>query len=648
MSLYFADPTDSRRASPAYFQRGLFYRPLNTYPWPISAIIPANSTSFLLYREHLGHIFASAMAGDTGFIPIDHDLDITGLESFDRLPLRAPHLQIHTKDPISDEDLRKYKGVKVYMGPQNPHSYQFERATFTETIEIAKNFKVSTGNGPVKASNSSIDGLKAISTVSRLLCLYLGTQAPMSSSPTINKELKMGVVYILHQTGWEDRDATWEHKIWTIGKNKASGFVSGGDIAIEPMTHDTTDTIRSVSQIPRSASGHYFPYFEGSIDSQPHIVKDMISQYFYRVFGAREAAVAKGVSLVMGYWEGCAASDVGKELTHLAYVIKLGMETGGRVVMIHDGEFYRGAVLQTSKWLKVENSIVKPLSGSATTKAIESFVSAAGILTQIAALLSSLQLADGSAAVVLTEVEIRKSAQLVEQVMLREPITAENILDNLAPLVKRLVYDTEDYITVNSNNLISFLHGAKSGTTPDTPMAITIEALTIRDPAYFQLARFGHTAPSFINPGGVKFDLFKRADDDPNSKGVVQTVVKRMKGKGGVIEEKREEITVYGWGTIFITRKELQYAYADYKQMVREKAIRQTRNDKIKSTAMKVVLDKGSGPLLVALRDFGNDEKLKGPKAKKNDKKRKYEAEIDVGEDIEVDSDDEADVGVGF
>jgi hypothetical protein len=347
----------------------------------------------------------------------------------------------------------------------------------------------------------------------------------------------------------------------------------------------------------------------------------------------------------MEYWDNAASTDSGLALTHLGFIIGLALDTGGRVTAIHEGGKYRGAVLTTSRELLVEGKLVKPLTGAATRKGIESFFSSQGTLAAIATSLSKLAMADGSPAVVIGAGTISTSPKLVEQVMLREAITEENVRSELEPLLLALRYD-EDFNTVNQTNLISFLHGVKANETPSTPMWISIELLAAKDPRYFQLARFGSTAPSFFNPGGVKIDLYMKSDDDPKAKSYTEKVVKKIKGKGGIVTEKEEEVVRYGWETIYTTRRELPLAYVDLKAMINEKAIKQMTSEKQKSMANKFSLEKGSGPLLVALRDFGNDKKKPGKSAKVTLGKRKYEAEVDIGEDIDRDSDDDMNLGL--
>jgi len=217
-------------------------------------------------------------------------------------------------------------------------------------------------------------------------------------------------------------------------------------------------------------------------------------------------------------------------------------------------------------------------------------------------------------------------------------------MGELRPLILALRYD-EDYITVNPTNLISFLHGVKSNTVPSTPMWITIELLAAKDTAYFQLARFGSTGPSFFNPGGVKVDLFVKSDDDPKAKAFKEKVFKKFKTKSGVVE-KEEEVERWGWEVIYVTRRELPLALLDLQSMIKEKAIKQMTSEKQKSAAVKIMLEKGSGPVLVALRDFGNDKKKEGRSAKKTLGKRKFEAEVEIGEEIELDSDDDMNLGL--
>jgi hypothetical protein len=314
--------------------------------------------------------------------------------------------------------------------------------------------------------------------------------------------------------------------------------------------------------------------------------------------------------------------------------------------MIEDGGKYRGATVSTTRWLVVEGNIVKPLSFSNNADAVAAFYSSTGTLGAIASEVSKLMMRDGGAAVTISAIDINTSAKLVAECHKREAISDQNILSAVTPLIQVVRFDSEDLATVNQQTLISFLHGVKADAVPDTPMFITIEALVSQDPHYYQLSRFGSTGPSFINPGGVKFDLFVKSDDDPKAKSWTEKRIVRQKVKGGKIEEKEEEVTRYGWDEIYVLRRELPLAYKDLKQMIKERAIRQTTNQKLKSTAVKVKLEKGSGPVLVALRDFGNDEKLKGQSAKKTLGKRKFEEELNIGEAADDGSDDDADFGM--
>jgi len=611
--------------------------------------MPLTAGDFGLYKDHLPHILSAEIEGKTGYQKIDHTTDITGLEGCDRLPFRAPHLQLHTVDPISDEDLKTFKGRKVYMGPQNPHSYQFERTTFEKTADIARAFPVKTDNGPTKTSNTSIQGVKAISTVSRLIQLFLGLQRPVSATATLNKKVEVGMVYVHSATGYEDTGVSWHEGAFSVGKKEATKLdVKGGDILYKVYSHETGETIKSVTSIPKNAAAHLFPYFEGSIDSYEQIVLSFIEKYFQRMFGKGEKAVAKGVSRIMEYWKSASSTDVGMELTHLAFVCSLALDTGGLVTLIKDGEFYRGAVLTTSRWLIVEGNIVKPLTGSEAREARLSFFSATGTLSAIAVEVSKLLMRDGSPAEVITADDIKQSWMLLAEIEKREAISEKNILDSLRPLITALQYDNEVLETVNQQTLLSFLHGVKTKTVPQTPVYITIEALVSQDPRYYQLSRFGSTAPSFINPGGSKYDLFVKSDDDPKAKSWTEKRIVRQKQKGGKVEEKEEEVTRYGWDELYVLRRELPLAYKDLLQMIKEKAIRQTTNEKIKSTSVKIKLDKGSGPVLVALRDFGSTEKKKGATAKKTSGKRKFEEEEMIGEEADDGSDDDVDFGMDF
>jgi len=533
------------------------------------------------------------------------------------------------------------------MGPQNPHSYQFERDTFENTVKLARNFAVIDEDGATKLSNSNIQGMKAISTVSRLLHLFLGLQRPSTTSATYNKAAEIGVVYVNPATGWEKTGFSYHSGAYSVGKDQATAIgASTGDLVYKTYAFDTTNAIKSPSSVSRNSLTHYFPYFDGSIESYDNIVKDFISLYFARVFGKNEKAVAKGVTRIMGYWKSAAGTDVGQELTHLCFVCKLALDTGGLVTLIKDGEIYRGATRSATRWLLVEGNAVKPLAPASNKDAINAFYSAGGTLASIAVEISKLLMKDGSPATQVTAVDINTSAKLVEKCHEREAISSQNIRDALEPLITALKYDSEEFATVNQPNILSFLHGVKSNTVPSTPMYISIEVLVSQNPHYYQLARFGSTGPSFINPGGVKFDLFVKADDDPKAKSWTEKRILRQKVKGGKIEEKEEEVTRYGWDEIYILRRELPLAMKDLTMMIKERAIRQTEQSKMKSTAVKIKLEKGSGPVLVALRDFGNTEKLKGTSAKKTLGKRKYEEEVNVGNPADDSEDDDADFGM--
>jgi len=654
---YFGLPTSNRERDMVFAMRDLNFRRVNRIAdIPITPLPVQGSFYYRALSGNIAHLMHSTEKGIPSPVFDGGPEDMIKLSKVDILPMPRFTIAIVSSLPLTAAMITTNGLEKVFISPIHKNTYLKRKIANVDIPALLSSLKMPNGtiNFDIghKAAAMSLKGVMAVSTLSRLARLFLQSQVPSTDDGTEMKNR-----YAKYDETLVDGDSKYpkiKDSVVVVGKDLASDWGIDDDtkysipwILVPKL--DPDDYI-STPAYAREVPSHIFPFIRKTLPAEEYAV-DVAARHFARIFSKSEESQNRAMGEIRNGFKSAALSVHGEIITHIYLGIQMAIDTGGFLNLLGDGEQYLGFQLCTEQDIISNGKLRVPIGDTEIRTTVSVLQTSSVARGLVATLLSGLVMqGEKTKKVIVLAEDIASSVSLVHEISLRKRAAPALLTTEIITALKYLGY-IEDVLHATAENVISILTDIIEKKVSQAPMAISATLFTEENIVYSSnLARCGHESISFFNPGGKTRLLFQDPSDDPMmTKKKVNVTKTTGKGRKKKSMQETEEIEVFGWRFIRVSRVDLATAIMDFHIMVTEKKIAQLEIEAGRALAniATFVVDQGKSPVLDALRRFGF-ESGSAPAAGKKRKGEYIEKEVKGTEISAVENDSLSAFHIGF
>jgi hypothetical protein len=299
--------------------------------------------------------------------------------------------------------------------------------------------------------------------------------------------------------------------------------------------------------------GLVFPYFKGMTRPDFTIIRDILINFFFRLFGEDFATCKKNIKEVKRGINSLSLTEVGMELCHVLKGIELSLATQTRLYLLFDNG-YKGYVLLGSQFAVWDGSEwVSPVSSDEVRKELQKMDTHSASLAELEKLLLEMKVDDMDVDDDDEELDISTARKLVEAIRIRD-FSDYSEKDRFDKALQGLIWP-KPFTQLNPDTLLTFMDNAFVELRPvleDDSIYIPSCQAPLDDELFLHLCTFGPEAPSLYNTRG---EIISFVPD------------KKRKGKEGTVE------TIPCPKEIIILPKPVLIAYKDWKKIISDGAV---------------------------------------------------------------------------
>jgi len=462
-----------------------------------------------------------------------------------------------------------------------------------------------------------LDSIRVLLNLQRLIDMYIhgqqsgsssfGDIGPKSDYGTLVASVKLvaGIEEISMVGNEAQVPAKWED---TLNLELQADYT-----VVKLHAIDGTHDMKPDEQV--EGKGHLIRFVSGTLPGDGEFISNLVYRLFANLLGNDASDVHSLCQLISSCIPLISRFDVGQATLFLLFVISLGYDSHGIVKLIRDKGDLLGAIILTDAPLRIRDRMVVSLTGPELFAVYSSWMTSEAAAGAIAEFLSLRDLGNGSGRTTITAIDISSYSKLLRQIRSR---VRANPDPNTLSAIRVLRYSNFVPLAATTENIINCLKNIHAGVFPQNS-TVTEHIFLGNTCIAANLAVFGTTSITFMNPNGKVVDLYSSAKDDPRtdstSKITVQKLVTAKKGKRKY--EDHEEV-VPSWNRLCVSKVPLGKAISDFLLMQDRHVITQLTVYDSKSLGnVEIHPLSGSLPeLLEALRPFGGTPEFFGSSKK--------------------------------
>jgi hypothetical protein len=348
-----------------------------------------------------------------------------------------------------------------------------------------------------------------------------------------------------------------------------------------PMAYDLKDdqrlsTLKAAKNFkktyPSAKKGIFMPYFQGLVLPDKAFVPSFLIDNFSSLFGTDSDEVKQTSQTLWSGWSTLASTQVGLQLQHQAYCLKISLIIGCKIISFIPGGVYQGSILingpEDLKFHK-RGKEYTPIEIDALIKELKEYDSQEELLTELTVIINAIPLLSEDSSIEGNTLSIKpasiKSARTIHNILRGLKFVEEDKV-KIRAILKKINFPTKFLDPRNPEDLIKVFRiaGSKEFLADTEPMSVLDDAIFSRDPINSAFAAFGATAPSFYDDQGTAIPILRRTGETKDQYGSYE-LSKRKTPQGDLMLPK---------GLIPVFIKSSQQASADFKEMLRSNAIR--------------------------------------------------------------------------